>query len=76
MPSYQYAETLRWLQMFYNFGGIAFTAVPGIIADHTGEYKSSYVLFAAIYWPLNKELKRRNEAACTKYSHAENLPVK
>ena len=35
-----------------------------------------YVLFAAIYWPLNKELKRRNEAACTKYSHAENLPVK
>ena len=48
VPSYQYAETLRWLQMFYNFGGIAFTTVPGIIADHTGEYKSSYVLFAAM----------------------------
>ena len=44
----QYAKTLKWLQIFYNLGGIIFTAVPGIIADHTGEYKSSYFLFAAM----------------------------
>ena len=34
----QYGKTLKWLQIFYNLGGIIFTAVPGIIADHTGEY--------------------------------------
>ena len=28
--------------------GILFSAVPGIIADHTGEYKSSYLLIAAM----------------------------
>ena len=44
----QYAKTLKWLQIFYNLGGIIFTAVPGIIADHTGEYKTSYFLFAGM----------------------------
>lgn len=44
----QYAKTLRWLQVYYNLGGILFTAIPGIIADRTGEYKSSYFLFAAM----------------------------
>ena len=43
-----YPRLLRWLQIFYNLGGILFSAVPGIIADHTGEYKSSYVLIAAM----------------------------
>ena len=43
-----YPKTLRWMQIFYNFGGIVFTVVPGLIADHTGEYKSSYLLFAGM----------------------------
>ena len=44
----QYAKTLKWLQIFYNLGGIIFTVVPGLIADHTHEYKSSFVLFAVM----------------------------
>ena len=44
----QYGKTLKWLQIFYNLGGIIFTAIPGIIADHTGEYQSSYFLFAGM----------------------------
>lgn len=44
----QYARTLKWLQIFYNLGGIVFTVIPGFIADHTGEYKTSYFLFAAM----------------------------
>ena len=44
----QYAATLKWLQIFYNLGGIVFSVVPGLIADHTAEYKSSYLLFAAM----------------------------
>ena len=43
-----YGKTLRWLQIFYNLGGIIFTIVPGIIADFTSEYKSSYLLFAGM----------------------------
>lgn len=41
-----YEETLRRFQLFYSLGGIIFTALPGFIADRTGEYKSSYLLFA------------------------------
>ena len=44
----QYARTLKWLQIFYNLGGIVFTVIPGFIADHTGEYKTSYFLFAVM----------------------------
>ena len=43
-----YPKLLKWLQIFYNLGGILFSAVPGIIADHTGEYKSSYTLIACM----------------------------
>ena len=43
-----YPKLLKWLQLFYNLGGILFSAVPGIIADRTGEYKSSYALIAAM----------------------------
>lgn len=42
----RYGKTLRWLQIFYNLGGIVFTIVPGYIADHTSEYRSSYIMFA------------------------------
>jgi MFS family permease len=47
-PQEAYADTLRWLQIFYNLGGIIFSMVPGMIADRTGEYKSSYLLFAGM----------------------------
>lgn len=43
-----YAKTLKHLQIFYNLGGILFTVVPGLIADHTHEYKSSFLLFAVM----------------------------
>ena len=43
-----FAELFRHLQLFYNLGGIIFTMIPGMIADHTGEYKSSYMMFAAM----------------------------
>ena len=43
-----YPRLLKWLQIFYNLGGILFSAVPGIIADHTGEYKSAYALIACM----------------------------
>ena len=43
-----YPKLLKWLQIFYNLGGIVFSAMPGIIADHTGEYKTAYVLIAAM----------------------------
>ena len=44
----QYARTLKWLQLFYNLGGIIFTMLPGFIADRTGEYISSYIMFAVM----------------------------
>ncbi len=43
-----YPKLLKWLQIFYNLGGILFSAVPGVIADHTGEYKSAYILIACM----------------------------
>ncbi len=43
-----YPKTLKHLQIFYNLGGILFTVVPGLIADRTNEYKSSYLLFAGM----------------------------
>ena len=47
-PAEEYARTVKWLQVFYNLGGIVFNVVPGIIADRTGEYKTSFFLFAAM----------------------------
>ena len=41
-----YGDTLRKFQMCYSLGGIVFSTVPGLIADRTGEYKTSYLLFA------------------------------
>ena len=43
-----YARMLKWLQIFYNLGGIIFTAIPGMIADRTGEYRSSFMMFAVM----------------------------
>ena len=61
-----YPKLLKWLQIFYNLGGILFSAVPGIIADHTGEYRSSYLLIAAMMflslvilrWSYRQALKK------------------
>lgn len=61
-----YGKMLRWLQIFYNLGGITFTMIPGIIADHTGEYKSSFCMFAGmmvivlIMLLIMYELRRQN----------------
>ena len=63
-----YPRLLKWLQIFYNLGGILFSAVPGVIADHTGEYKSSYLLIAAMIltslvilrWAYWRELKGKD----------------
>jgi len=41
----RYPVVLKWFQLLYAAGGILFSAVPGIIFDHTGEYQSSYALF-------------------------------
>lgn len=62
-----YPKLLKWLQIFYNLGGILFSAVPGVIADRTGEYKSSYILIACMIlisllilrWAYWKVLKRK-----------------
>ena len=65
-----YPKLLKWLQIFYNLGGILFSAVPGIIADHTGEYKSSYILIAGmmlvslliLLWSYRRVLGNRSDA--------------
>ena len=43
-----YERTLKWFQVLYAAGGIVFSAIPGMIGDRTGEYVSSYILFAAV----------------------------
>ncbi len=65
-----YPKLLRWLQIFYNLGGIAFSAMPGLIADHTGEYKSAYALIAGMMlisllilrWAYGRAMTRRKLA--------------
>ena len=43
-----YERTLKWFQILYAAGGIVFSAIPGMIGDRTGEYVSSFVLFAVV----------------------------
>ena len=40
-----YGKVLQWLLIFYNLGGIVFTSLPGFIADHTGEYHTSFYMY-------------------------------
>ena len=47
-PSSSFEKTLKWFQIMYSAGGIVVTAIPGRIADVTGEYKSSYLLLSAM----------------------------
>ena len=46
VPSRDYARTLQWSQCFFNLGGILLSSIPGMIADRTGEYRSTYILLA------------------------------
>ena len=41
----RYAESVRIAQFWFSLGGMAFSVVPGILADKFGNYKTSYALF-------------------------------
>lgn len=42
----QYPKTLRRFQVIYAGGALAFSSVPGILADHLGGYIPAYLLFS------------------------------
>lgn len=44
----RYADTLKWFQILNSAGGAVFSALPGIIFEHTGEYVSSFLLFGSL----------------------------
>lgn len=44
----KYPETIRKLQIGYAAGAMLFASVPGVLADISGSYISSYVIFTAI----------------------------
>ena len=65
----QYAAVMKWIQIFYNLGGIIFPMIPGYIAERTGEYKSSFILFAvmmvvALFLLLWAYRTQEKKAAC------------
>ena len=41
-------RTVQLYQILYSAGGMVFSGVPGIIADRTGEYQTSYIICAAM----------------------------
>ena len=41
-------KTVKNLQIAYALGGFIFSVVPGPLADFTGSYVSSYVIFLAL----------------------------
>ena len=43
----------------------------GLGLNHWIVLLCGYILFATIYWPLNKELKRRNEQAEKSYNNRQ-----
>ena len=42
-----YPRTLQRFQLLYALGGMLLSSLPGWIGDHTGEYRSAYVLMGA-----------------------------
>lgn len=60
----EYPGTYRWMQLFHNLGGILLTLVPGFIADHTGEYRSSFLLFIALMAAETALLQRVYKIRC------------
>lgn len=43
-----YPKTLRRFQVIYAGGALAFSSVPGILADHLGGYIPAYILFSLL----------------------------
>ena len=44
----KYPMVVRRLQVIYAGGALAFASVPGILADHLGDYLPAYILFTAL----------------------------
>lgn len=44
----KYDQTVKWLQIFYQAGGLALSTLPGFLADKTGTYRTAYILFALL----------------------------
>ena len=65
-------DQCRQLPLFLIAGPFMFVEMRyleiGLGLNHWIVLLCGYILFAAIYWPLNKELKRRNENAEKSYS--------
>ena len=47
-PPEQYPTVVRRLQVIYAGGALAFSSLPGILADHLGGYLPAYLLFTTI----------------------------
>jgi hypothetical protein len=69
-------DQCRQLPLFLIAGPFMFAEMRyleiGLGLNHWIVLLCGYVLFAAIYWPLNKELKRRNERAEKSYKNIQN----
>lgn len=44
----QYAVVIRRLQVIYAGGALVFASIPGVLADHFGDYLPAYFLFSVI----------------------------
>ena len=42
-----YGRIVKYLEILYALGALAFTSMPGILADLTGSYVIAYVIFSA-----------------------------
>ena len=73
---YSLGDQCRQLPLFLIAGPFMFVEMRyleiGLGLNHWIVLLCGYVLFAAIYWPLNKELKRRNERAEKSYKNIQN----
>ena len=69
---YSLGDQCRQLPLFLIAGPVMFVEMRyleiGLGLNHWIVLLCGYILFATIYWPLNKELKRRNEQAEKSYS--------
>ena len=72
---YSLGDQCRQLPLFLIAGPFMFVEMHFIETrlgwNHWIVLLCGYVLFAAIYWPLNKELKRRNEKAERQYRNRD-----
>ena len=72
---YSLGDQCRQLPLFLIAGPLMFIEMRyleiGLGLNHWIVLLCGYILFATIYWPLNKELKRRNEQAEKSYSNRQ-----